>query len=570
MRRYLKYTLPLAALLLALPLAASAQNLTPAADQPTNVLQQYATATTQWLTVVQSAATRLFALLAMIEMSWLGVTLVLEGHDIQVWVAKLIKKVITLGFFLALLQNDSVWVPAIVNSFAQLGQNAGGTFSSGGMAPSQIMVQGFTICGHLIQGFGKNLTLIFTSIVGPGILVAALVLFCTICIFLAYLVITITFIMAKIEAFIVLTAGCIFLGFGGSRWTSSYVERYLSLAVATGVRLMVLYMLIGLGSTFGTMWDTTAQNAQFSLDGISALLGIAAGAFTFMAVCWSAPKMISGLLSGSISTGASELIAPAVGLAAGAATVAAAAATGGAALMGGAAALGGGSTAAGTLSGASSAASAVAPSTASGGPIAVGPPGFVGGAGVSGTTSTATEGTLSGYVEPPTGEFVQNTGSSGGSSADPGAGDEAKSPSSPAESAKAASANLTPAVATTDARTAAASSASDTSDAASTEVSTSTSEAVMNEENTTPLSAGTTETPINEVGTTPQPMEQVDAATASQNTNTQPISEGGPHPLTNIANTTRQARDEFQALANHLPQHDSSATAPHIKIDHGE
>ena len=61
--------------------------------------------------------------------------------------------------------------------------------------------------------------------------------------------------MALVESYVVVGAGFIFLGFGGSRWTAPYVERYIALAVAVGVKLMVLYMLIGAGMTLSASMD---------------------------------------------------------------------------------------------------------------------------------------------------------------------------------------------------------------------------------------------------------------------------------------------------------------------------
>jgi type IV secretion system protein TrbL len=78
-------------------------------------------------------------------------------------------------------------------------------------------------------------------------------------IFLAYVVITLTFIMATVESYVVMSAGLIFLGFGASRWTVPYTERYISLVVSTGVRLMVLYMIIGLGQTLSNTWVQEAS-----------------------------------------------------------------------------------------------------------------------------------------------------------------------------------------------------------------------------------------------------------------------------------------------------------------------
>src|ERR1700726_1751570 len=111
-------------LLMLLPLVAHGQTSTNAQDQPSNVLAQYAAATNQWVTIAQGYANRLFTLLATIDISWLGIIMLLEGADMQQWLAKLMKKVAAIGFFGVLLEKGSTWIPAIITSFSQIGMAA--------------------------------------------------------------------------------------------------------------------------------------------------------------------------------------------------------------------------------------------------------------------------------------------------------------------------------------------------------------------------------------------------------------------------------------------------------------
>ena len=77
---------------------------------------------------------------------------------------------------------------------------------------------------------------------------------------LAFIAITVQFVVAMVESYIIVAAGFIFVGFGGSRWTAPYVERYIGLGVATGVKIMLLYLLIGTGMNLSVDWMTDAQN----------------------------------------------------------------------------------------------------------------------------------------------------------------------------------------------------------------------------------------------------------------------------------------------------------------------
>jgi type IV secretion system protein TrbL len=387
---------------------------------PSDVLMAYQNATSHWAAVGFAHAQTLFGILAAIEVAWTASMLALEKDSIESWIAPVIKKIMVIGFFYMLLMSNQIWMPAIINSFTQIGQEAAGLPVGTSMNPSDILMMGLTISGQMLaaampgSGNPTGLASLIPSvgaILSPASLIPTLiVLIGSVMVFLAYLIITISFVMATIESYIALGAGVIFLGFGASRWTTPYVERYLSLAVSTGVRLMVLYMIIGLGQTLSAQWITDAQSLTLSVAGCQSIFGIVAGAMTYMAIAWSVPKMVSGVLSGSLSMSSGEMTGAMTALAVGGATTAAAVASGGTALagVGAAAAAGAGATgaagsgaagfgaggmfSAGSVGGGASAASmtteagaslAVDPIAEAGGSLAGGAAGTSGGGGAS-------------------------------------------------------------------------------------------------------------------------------------------------------------------------------------------
>jgi len=348
----------LSALVIATGALAYGQTPTPQSG-PSDLLDVYKNATTTWVSTAFGYANKLFALLAVIDFTWAMIVLFLERHELEGWIAGFLKKLMTISFFYALLINQSTWFPAIINSFVQIGQQAGGV--SGYLNPSSILWTGIQISGAILAACLPSATasaaiggVVAVLVPGAGAaltaasLIPALVaLFCALLIFLAYVVITLTFIMATVESYVVMSAGLIFLGFGASRWTVPYTERYISLVVSTGVRLMVLYMIIGLGQTLSNTWVQEASQIALSTAGLQSLFGLLASVIVFMALAWQVPKLASSILQGSLQMGSSDLIAPAMSAAVTAGTIAAVAATGGAALAGGAAALGAGGAAAG-------------------------------------------------------------------------------------------------------------------------------------------------------------------------------------------------------------------------------
>ena len=304
---------------------ALAYGQTPAPQSgPSDLLDVYKNATTTWVSTSFGYANKLFGLLAVIDFTWAMIVLFLERHELEGWIAGFLKKLMTISFFYALLINQSTWFPAIINSFVQIGQQAGGV--SGYLNPSSILWTGVQISGAILAACLPSATASATvgGIVGvlvPGAgaaltaasLIPALVaLFCALLIFLAYVVITLTFIMATVESYVVMSAGLIFLGFGASRWTVPYTERYISLVVSTGVRLMVLYMIIGLGQTLSNTWVQEASQIALSTAGLQSLFGLLASVIVFMALAWQVPKLASSVLQGSLQMGSSDLIAPAM------------------------------------------------------------------------------------------------------------------------------------------------------------------------------------------------------------------------------------------------------------------
>jgi type IV secretion system protein TrbL len=352
---------------------ALAYGQTPAPQSgPSDLLDVYKNATTTWVSTSFGYANKLFGLLAVIDFTWAMIVLFLERQELQGWIAGFLKKFMTISFFYALLINQSTWFPAIINSFVQIGQQAGGV--SGYLNPSSILWTGVQISGAILAACLPSATTGTTAggilgVIVPGAgaaltaasLIPALVaLFCALLIFLAYVVITLTFIMATVESYVVMSAGLIFLGFGASRWTVPYTERYISLVVSTGVRLMVLYMIIGLGQTLSNTWVQEASQIALSTAGLQSLFGLLASVIVFMALAWQVPKLASSVLQGSLQMGSSDLIAPAMSAAVVAGTIGAVATAGVGAVAGGvgllgaggAAAAGGGAGAAGGASGA--------------------------------------------------------------------------------------------------------------------------------------------------------------------------------------------------------------------------
>jgi type IV secretion system protein TrbL len=292
-----------------------------AQTSPSAMLDQFRAVRITWLNTAAAFANRLFGLLAVIEFAWTAAILVLERTDLQGWTAALIRKMMFIGAFFALLNFGPDWIPRIIASFQTIGQTASGL---GSLAPTDILTQGLNITGNLLSGaassgwmgnFGTALSLVFASLLA----------------FLAFLGLTVQLVVTLVESYLVVGAGFIFLGFGGSRWTAPYVERYISLAVSTGVKIMVLYLLLGAGLTLTGGWVAAANAIPGSAEPAVDALDIAASAVLLLMICWNVPKFTAAILGGTPAFTGGDAVGTVGGLAQ-AALLAGTAAAGGVAL----------------------------------------------------------------------------------------------------------------------------------------------------------------------------------------------------------------------------------------------
>lgn len=311
-RRILSHVIVIGFVLLAATALAHAQGPN-SVNGPSSILDEYKSLQNGWITKLLGAAQRLFFLLAGIEVAWSFTLLAIEKADFQALTSTIVRKIMWIGIFYAILlygvtPGGGGWIPAIIDSFHILGQNAS---SVGPLGPDAIV------------GFGVNMSIdLLASLKAANFLTSfatsmALV-FCAVVVFIAYLAIAIQFVVALVESYLVVGAGIIFLGFGGSRWTAAYVERYIAYAVSVGMKILVLYLLIGAGMTLSEGWRLVAQNAATSIDPARTGFDLAAAAVMFLCVCWMSPKISSAMLGGVASMSGGDLtgVGMGVGLAA--------------------------------------------------------------------------------------------------------------------------------------------------------------------------------------------------------------------------------------------------------------
>ncbi len=311
----------------------------------TNFLNQiqnsYQTASSSWMNGAIKTARDIFALAVGAEFVWWGVQRLLRGGEVHELLTGVMMKVVTLGFFFTFMTYAPQWIPDIVHSFSDIGQQLGGSSTS---TPSGVFDLGIGVANQLIQSLvTPGLSL---SAIGKFVLSAIIVGLSALVVVIAYGIIALQLLITNIESYIVLGAGVVFSGFFGSRWTLPFAEKYIGYAVHVGIKLMVLYLIVGLGPTVAN--DATSFIKTFHAAAgsgyppLADYLNVGIGSLIFGVIGYMIPSLAGSLMSGtpSMSMGNTMPAAAAVGgatVAAPAAAIGTAAALAGGGLAGAAA-----------------------------------------------------------------------------------------------------------------------------------------------------------------------------------------------------------------------------------------
>ncbi|MEE4450508.1 P-type conjugative transfer protein TrbL [Novosphingobium resinovorum] len=233
---------------------------------------------------------------------------------------KLIKKTLYVGAFAFIIGNFSTLADIIFQSFSGLGITAGGGGVSADdlMHPGAIAGTGFTAAHPLLDQVTEMSG--FPEFFGNFLSIAVL-LICWLLVVLAFFILAIQLFITILEFKLTALAGFVLVPFALWNKTSFLAERVLGNVVSSGIKVMVLAVIIGIGTNlFGELTALVGSEPE-----IAEALSLLMGALTLFGLGIFGPGIASGLVSGAPQLGAGA----AVGTVAGAAL-----ATGGAAMLG--------------------------------------------------------------------------------------------------------------------------------------------------------------------------------------------------------------------------------------------
>ncbi len=273
------------------------------------------------------------------EVAWLASTLIVIdvtlaalfwawGADEDI-LARLVKKTLFVGAFAFLISNWNSLARIVFESFSGLGLKASGTGLTAAdfLRPGRIAQTGLDAGRPILESISGLMGYIsfFENFIQITIL-----LFAWTIVLLSFFILAIQLFISLIEFKLTTLCGFVLVPFGLFGKTAFMAERVLGLVISSGIKMLVLAVVIGIGSTlFGEF--TRGFSGQPTIEDAMALV---LAALSLLGLGIFAPSIANGIVSGGPQLGAGAAVG--TGLAAGATIVggAAAARVGGSALAG--------------------------------------------------------------------------------------------------------------------------------------------------------------------------------------------------------------------------------------------
>ena len=270
-----------------------------------NVLEKYQSAAVAWAGVIQNYAEYFFGGLAVMGFVWQISQAYFHRPEFAGVLGEIIRYMVFCGVFLWFLRNGPDLAQNIIESLVQIGNEAS---TQSGITPSGIVDLGFSI-------FDRARAALYDDPLSTNNIMAFIL---ALIVLVILSLIGINMLLQLCSAWVLAYAGVIFLGFGGSYWTKDMSINYFKTVLGTGVSLMTMTLLIGIGSdiinrSFSSLSEGPLVAAELTVLLITAI--------TLFMLVDKLPALVAGIINGA-SIGSSGIGAFGAGAAIGAALTA--------------------------------------------------------------------------------------------------------------------------------------------------------------------------------------------------------------------------------------------------------
>jgi type IV secretion system protein TrbL len=219
-------------------------------------------------------------------------------------IARLVKKTIFVGVFAWLIGNWNALARIVFTSFSGLGLKAAGSSLSASdfLRPGRVAQVGIDAGRPLLEAISglMGYVAIFENAVQIVIL------------FFAWLVVLLSFFILAIQLFVTLIefklttlAGFVLIPFGLFGKTAFLAERVLGNVVASGVKVLVLAVIVGIGSTLFAQFTQNVPGGQPNVEDAMALV---LAALSLLGLGIFGPGVANGIVSGGPQLGAGAVV----------------------------------------------------------------------------------------------------------------------------------------------------------------------------------------------------------------------------------------------------------------------
>jgi type IV secretion system protein TrbL len=240
---------------------------------------------------------------AFLTSTLIGIDIVLAGL-FWAWGAdedvlqRLVKKTLYIGFFAFIIGNFNRLAGIVFESFSGLGLKAGGSSLSASelLQPGRVAQVGIDAGNPILEAAGELMGYIafFENFVQIFVLMVAWVI-----VLVAFFILAIQIFVTLIEFKLTTLAGFVLIPFALFNKTSFLAEKVLGNIVASGIKILVLAVIVGIGS--GLFDEFTSGFSEQPT--ITEALSLVLGALSLMGLSIFGPGIASGLVSGAPQLG---------------------------------------------------------------------------------------------------------------------------------------------------------------------------------------------------------------------------------------------------------------------------
>ncbi len=227
-------------------------------------------------------------------------------------VQRLVRKTLYIGTFAFIIGNFSTLATILFQSFAGLGLKASGSGMAIGdfLRPGTVAATGLDAGAPLLDATADLLGPVglFTNFVQITILLIAWLI-----VVLAFFIVAIQVFVTIIEFKLVTLAGFVLLPFAFFGRTAFMAERVLGHVISSGIKLLVLAVITGIGTSLFARFTTNDLTADPDL---AQVMSIALAALTLLGLGIFGPGIANGIVSGGPQLGAGSAAGTAVAAAA--------------------------------------------------------------------------------------------------------------------------------------------------------------------------------------------------------------------------------------------------------------